>query len=61
MADRQDLSASYCPVCGLPVSKGEAVHAEEPLDIQGTFERQGAHLQIEGSEIRVYEHGEGGA
>lgn len=61
MADRMDVSANFCPECGHPVAHAEAVAVDEEFAIQGTFEKDDACLVIEGSEMRTFKHGDGGA
>lgn len=57
MSDRLDLGASYCPICGHPVEAAEAIATtDEPIIGQGIYERAGAHLAVEGCEIRIYQH-----
>lgn len=61
MTDTLTLSADFCPHCGAPVASAEAFRTNDEPQSQGVFEREGAHLAIEGDEIRVYEHDGGEA
>lgn len=52
----QSDTANYCPNCGAEVENAEIVGVEDDLAVQGVFEQQGAHLVIEGSIIKIFEH-----
>lgn len=61
MSDHIDKTANYCPECGATVENAESVAVEDDLVEQGTFEKSGAHLIVEGSMITVFSHKESGA
>lgn len=62
MANIRDLGTNYCPVCGLPVAKAQAVAVPDGTIatlLRGSYERQNGHSIVEDSEVRLYQHGDG--
>jgi hypothetical protein len=63
MSDLSDIDPNYCPVCGIPVDSAQAIAVSDgPIDagFEGTYEREAAHVVVEGAEIRLYRHADGG-
>ena len=60
MSDFADRGTRFCPACGTEVAQAQSVNADDEFAqrAQGVFEREGAHVVIDGTVVTAYIHGD---